>query len=158
MLTVNIICVGKLKEEYLRKAQSEYLKRLSSFCRGRVIEIPEFRLPDSPSAAEIEKGLISEGKALQAKCRGFSVALCIEGEEIDSPSLAKKLNYLATRGESELSFLIGGSYGLSDQIKRQSNMRLSMSPMTFPHQLARIMLLEQIYRAFSINGNGKYHK
>ena len=111
MQTVNIICIGKLKETYLRAAQAEYAKRLSAFCRLNIIEIPEYRLPVGPSTAEIEKGLSAEAREVQAKSRGFTISLCIEGEEIDSLSLAKKLRLLATRGESELSFLIGGSYG-----------------------------------------------
>lgn len=158
MQTVNLICVGKLKEDYLRAAQTEYEKRLSAFCRLNRIEVAEYRLPPAPSPAQIEKGLSAEGKCILEKCRGTLVALCIEGKEMSSPQLASFLEKCAITGESELSFIIGGSYGLSSEVKEKAGFHLSMSPMTFPHQLARIMLLEQLYRSYSINGNGKYHK
>ena len=158
MQTVNLICVGKLKEEYLRAAQAEYEKRLSAFCRLKLIEVPKHRLPSEPSPAQIEQGTAVEGKIILQKCRGSLIALCIEGKELSSLELASLLEKRAMNGESELSFVIGGSYGLSPEVKNASSQRLSMSPMTFPHQLARSMLLEQLYRAYSINGNGKYHK
>ena len=158
MLTVNIICIGKLKESYLRDACAEYVKRLGAFCRLNLVELPEHRLPAEPSAAEIARGLAAEGEAILQKCRGFVAALCIEGRECSSPQLAAKLAALALDGVSEVSFLIGGSFGLSEEVKRRADWRLSMSPMTFPHQLARVMLLEQVYRACSINAGGKYHK
>lgn len=158
MLTVNIICIGKLKEGYLRDASAEYVKRLGAFCRLNIVELPEYRLPSEPSAAEIAKGLAVEGEAIRQRCHGFVTALCIEGKECSSPELAAKLDRLTLDGVSEVSFVIGGSFGLAEEVKRRADWRLSMSPMTFPHQLARVMLLEQIYRACSISAGGKYHK
>lgn len=158
MLTIHLICIGKLKEEYLRQAQSEYQKRLSGYCRLNLIELNEHRLPDSPSEAEITRALESEGAEILRRSRGMLVALCIEGKTMSSPQLAQQIAGAMLDGRSEITFVIGSSYGLSDEVKRQAQLRLSMSPMTFPHQLARIMLLEQLYRALSINNNGKYHK
>ena len=158
MMSVHILCVGKLKEDWLRSAQAEYLKRLGAFCRPEVVEVPEYRLPEEPSPAQIQRGLEEEGRALLAKAAGTRIALCIEGKELSSPALSDWIFTAGTRGESEFSFLIGGSFGLSDTVKQSAALRLSMSPMTFPHQLARILLLEQLYRACSIHSNGKYHK
>ena len=157
MLTVNLICVGSLKERYWREACAEYVKRLSAFCNLTVLELPETRLPDRPSAAEIAKALEAEGKAILAKAGNSAVIpLCIEGRQLSSPGLAELLDGLALSGTSAVSFVIGSSYGLADPVKQRGIKRLSMSEMTFPHQLARVMLLEQIYRAFTINGNGTY--
>lgn len=158
MLTVQLICIGKLKEAYLREAQAEYVKRLGAFCKIDVLELPEYRLPDNPSPAQIEKGLAEEGKQILSKASGALIPMCIEGKELSSPALSQKIDRLALNGESAISFIIGGSFGLSDEVKSRGTLRLSMSPMTFPHQLARIMLLEQIYRAFQISSGGKYHK
>ena len=158
MLTVKLICIGKLKESYLRDAQAEYQKRLGAFCKIEVIELAEYRLPDNPSDAQIEKGLTEEGKAILAKASGTLIPMCIEGKMLSSTQLADRIAKIALEGESTLSFIIGGSFGLSDEVKSRGSLKLSMSPMTFPHQLARVMLLEQIYRAFQINVGGKYHK
>ena len=160
MLTVNIICVGNLKEQYWRDACAEYSKRLSGFCRFSVIEISESRLPKSCSEADITRVIQTEGERILEKIPSgsFVAAMCIEGKELSSPELAEKLAKIAVGGKSRVDFLIGGSYGLSDAVKRRADLRLSMSPMTFPHQLARVMLCEQIYRAFSINADTKYHK
>lgn len=159
MLTVNLICIGSLKERYWRDACAEYEKRLSVFCRLNIIELPESRLPDNPSPGELEKALAGEGERILQKA-GNSVVLplCIEGKELDSPALSDYLDSLMVGGTSAVSFVIGGSHGLSDAVKAAGVKRLSMSPMTFPHQLARVMLLEQVYRAFMIRANGKYHK
>lgn len=158
MLTVKLICIGKLKESYLRDAQAEYQKRLGAFCKIEVTELAEYRLPDNPSDAQIEKGLTEEGKAILAKASGTLIPMCIEGKMLSSTQLADRIAKIALEGESTLSFIIGGSFGLSDEVKSRGSLKLSMSPMTFPHQLARVMLLEQIYRAFQINVGGKYHK
>lgn len=158
MLTVKLICIGKLKESYLRDAQAEYQKRLGAFCKIEVTELAEYRLPDNPSDAQIEKGLTEEGKAILAKVSGTLIPMCIEGKMLSSTQLADRIAKIALEGESTLSFIIGGSFGLSDEVKSRGSLKLSMSPMTFPHQLARVMLLEQIYRAFQINAGGKYHK
>ena len=159
MLTVRILCVGKCKEKYWREACAEYGKRLSAFCRFEVLEVDEERLPERPSKAQIESGLEQEGKRLLQKAGSTPiVALCIEGKELSSPQLAQYVERAAVNGASSLAFVIGGSYGLAERLKGESWVKLSMSPMTFPHHLARVMLLEQIYRAFKIREGSSYHK
>lgn len=160
MRSITVLCVGKLKEAYLRAAAAEYQKRLSAFCRLSIVEVDEERLPDAPSPAQIQATLQAEGKRLLSHIpSGASVfALCIEGREMSSPDLASTLDRLALNGCSHTVFIIGGSWGLSDEVKQAATVRLSMSPMTFPHQLARVMLLEQLYRAGQISSGGKYHK
>ncbi len=158
MLTVQIIAVGKLKESWLREAMAEYGKRLGAFCRFTVTEVEEYRLPEDPSPAQIHKGLEEEGREiLRHVGKSPLVALCIEGKQRPSQGLAQLLEEVQQR-DSSICFVIGGSYGLSDAVKDAAFLRLSMSQMTFPHQLARVMLAEQIYRAFSISRGGKYHK
>ena len=160
MQHVTVLCVGKLKESYWRDAVAEYAKRLSAFCRFTVIEVDEERLPDAPSAAQIAHTLEEEGKRLLSRIPrdALTVALCIEGKTVSSEMLSARLSSWALDGKSHIVFVIGGSFGLSDEVKNAATLRLSMSPMTFPHQLARVMLLEQIYRAFQIASGGKYHK
>ena len=159
MVSVILLVVGKLKESYWREACAEYAKRLKAFCTFSIVELPESRLPDDPSPALIEKALEEEGEKLLAAAKGSAVIpLCIEGKELSSPQLAQRLEDLASRGVSSVSFIIGSSFGLAERVKRAGAVRLSMSPMTFPHQLARVMLCEQIYRAFQIQNHGKYHK
>ena len=160
MQKVTLICVGKLKEKFYAQATAEYAKRLSRFCKLEIVELPESRLSDSPSPAEISQALTAEAALIEAKLPKGSalVAMCIEGEELSSPQLAENMRQFAVSGVSNLTFLIGGSVGLFPAIKAQADFRLSMSPMTFPHHLARVMLLEQIYRAYQINAGTKYHK
>lgn len=159
MLNVRILCVGKLKEAYWRDACAEYAKRLKAFCSFSIVELPESRLPDDPSKALIDKALEEEGEKLLAAAKGSAmIPLCIEGKEMTSPKLASTLEDLASRGVSSVSFVIGSSFGLAEKVKQAGSLRLSMSPMTFPHQLARVMLCEQVYRAFQIQNHGKYHK
>lgn len=159
MLNIRVVCVGKLKETYWQDACREYAKRLGPFCRFSITEIGEARLPENPSQAQIGAALRAEGeKLLSAACGSTTVSLCVEGRMLSSPQLAKEIEMLALTGHSSLSFFIGSSFGLSEEVKRSSMLHLSMSPMTFPHQLARVMLCEQLYRAFQISGNGKYHK
>ncbi len=160
MLGVTLLAVGRLKESYLREACAEYAKRLGAFCKLQIVEVEEHRLPQNPSDAQIEAGLAAEGTALLQKIPGgsFVAVLCIEGNTLSSPQLARRIEALAQGGSSHLTFIIGGSHGLWQGIKSRADLRLSMSPMTFPHQLARVMLLEQIYRAMSISGGTKYHK
>ena len=160
MLNITIACVGKLKESYLRDACAEYAKRLSAFCRLQIAEVEEERLPDKPSDAQIAAALAAEGKRLLARVPAGAalIALCIEGKEMSSPELARRLEQLAVSGTSHVVLMIGGSWGLSDEVKSSAALRLSMSPMTGPHQLARVMLLEQLYRAMQISAGGKYHK
>lgn len=158
MLDVKIICIGKLKEKYWRDAVAEYTKRLSAFCRFSVVELNEARVPQDPNDAQIEKALEEEAKAVTAAVgRSTAYALCIEGKMLSSEQLASELNSAAVSGSSSLTFIIGSSHGLHESVKRLGK-RISMSPMTFPHQLARVMLCEQIYRAFSIQAGTKYHK
>ncbi len=160
MLTVNIICIGKLKESYLKEAIAEYSKRLSAFCKFSIIELSEYKLPDNPSESEISICLEKEGQSILSKIPkdSFVIPMCIEGKQFSSPELSKEIENISLSGKSSVSFIIGGSYGLSDEVKSQGKIKLSMSKMTFPHQLARVMLAEQIYRAFQISSNGKYHK
>lgn len=161
MLTVTVICIGKLKEEYLRMACGEYQKRLGAFCKLNLVELSEYKIPGNPSQAQIDKAIEEEGKDILSHIKPGNnavIPLCIEGKQLSSEGLADKMSQLALSGKSEIYFIIGGSFGLSDEVKRAGSLKLSMSPMTFPHQLARVMLLEQIYRAFQINTNGKYHK
>ncbi len=160
MFSVTVICEGRLKEKYLRDACDEYSKRLSAFCRLNIHELTPKRLSDNPSRGEIENALIAEGKEILSKIpSGAKVyAMCVEGRQMPSEKLAHELEKCAASGFSNAVFIIGGSFGLSDEVKNRADFRLSMSQMTFPHQLARIMLLEQIYRAFSIQNGGKYHK
>lgn len=160
MLSLTLICIGKLKEKYLRDASEEYKKRLGAFCRLNIVELTPKKLPDSPSEAQITAALIAEGKEIISKIPSDSkvYSMCIEGKQLSSTALAKEVELCALKGQSSVVFIIGGSFGLSDEVKKRSNFKLSMSEMTFPHQLARVMLLEQIYRAFQINSGGKYHK
>ena len=160
MLNVSIICVGKLKESYWREACAEYSKRLGAFCRISVIEVEEERLPEAPSHAQIDSCLRAEGKRLLARVPSGAAlwALCIEGERLSSTELAGRLEKLAVGGTSHVALAIGGSWGLSEEVKAVARLRISMSAMTFPHQLARVMLLEQLYRAMQISSGGKYHK
>ena len=146
-MKIDIICVGKLKEDYLKAAQKEYLKRLTPYGRFFVYEVQEGSLESE--AAKIEK-LLADGV--------FRIAMAIEGESISSMGFAQKLVHLGLNGKSHVAFLIGGSIGLSKDILHSCHLKLSFSAMTFPHQLARIMLLEQIYRAFRIIKNEPYHK
>ena len=160
MLQVTLLCVGRLKEAYWRDACAEYAKRLGGYCRLQVMEVEEERAPEAPSPAQIARLLEAEGKRLLARIPSGAavVALCVEGETVSSPRLAACLERLAVQGGSRVALIIGGSWGLSPQVKERAQMRLSMSPMTFPHQMARVMLLEQLYRAMQIRSGGKYHK
>lgn len=161
MMSINIIAVGKLKESYLRDAASEYSKRLSGFCRLKVIELPESRLSENPGEKEIQNALDSEAKLIDSYLNNgsaYNIAMCIEGKQLSSNELSAKINDAGINGKSTVNFIIGSSFGISPAIKNKADFRLSMSKMTFPHQLARILLLEQIYRAFQILNGGKYHK
>lgn len=160
MYNITVICVGKLKEKFYRDACSEYIKRLSRYCKLNLIELKEERLPETPSQAQIDAALAREADAIRSKLPQNSsiVPLCIEGRLCSSPELAQTLSTWSISGAKNLVFLIGSSYGLHASIKEQTFMRLSMSPMTFPHHLARVMLLEQIYRCFQILEGSKYHK
>ena len=160
MLNITIIAVGKLKEQYLRDASAEYQKRLSTLCKLNIVEINPEKLSDNPSAKEVENALNNEAKKIIEKIpKGAKVySMCIEGKQRTSEELSREIDNLALEGVSNIVFIIGGSFGLSDEVKKLSAFRLSMSKMTFPHQIARIMLLEQIYRATQISIGTKYHK
>ena len=159
MQRLHILAVGKLTEPWLAEGCAQYQKRIAPFGRLSITEIPEHRLPKNPSPAQIEKALEIEAaeirKKLPAKC--FSVALCLEGAALCSEKLAGLLDAAAMRSP-DAAFIIGSSHGLCASLKKQADFRLSFSPMTFPHQLARVMLLEQLYRCCSILNGGKYHK
>ena len=160
MLSVQLICVGKLKERFYSDAVKEYAKRLGIFCRLELIELPEERLGDRPSDAEIDSALEKEAQQIEKKLKrdGTLVCLCVEGIQMDSESFSKLLSDAEQSGRPRISFVIGSSYGLSPRIKNMADLRLSMSKMTFPHHLARVMLTEQLYRGFQIKEGTKYHK
>ena len=160
MLNITIIAIGKLKEQYLRDASAEYQKRLSASCKLNIVELTPEKLSDNPAAQEIENALTGEAKKIIEKIpKGAKVySMCIEGKQRTSEELSREIDNLALEGASNIVFIIGGSFGLSDEVKKLSAFRLSMSKMTFPHQIARIMLLEQIYRAMQISLGTKYHK
>ena len=160
MISVTIIAVGKLKEKFYKNACEEYLKRLQSFCKIKVIEIDEANVPEKASQNEIIAAVNLEGKRILSKIpdRSHIISMCIEGKQLDSIELSEYITEQCLTGTSSIIFIVGGSWGLSDDVKKASNYKLSMSKMTFPHQLARVMLCEQIYRAFQIANDGKYHK
>lgn len=160
MFEITLITVGKLKEKFYIAAAEEYEKRLKGYCSFRIIEIPETKLPDNPSAAEIAAGLSREAELIRAKIpkAAWFCVLTPEGKMLSSEDLAFKLADVKLSGKSSACFLIGSSFGMSDTLKAAANFRLAMSPMTFPHHLARIMVLEQLYRAEAIQAGSKYHK
>lgn len=159
MRNINIICIGKLKEKFFVDAVNEYKKRCSAYAKLSIIELDEHKLPDNPSMSVIEKSLETEGEKILSniKPNDFVFAMCIEGKEIKSEDLAKKLDDMSMT-HSTFDFIIGSSHGLSEKVKERADFKLSFSKMTFPHQLFRVMLCEQIYRAESILNGGKYHK
>ena len=161
MIKINIICIGKSKEKYFTDAVAEYAKRLTAFCKFSVIELNEERIrSNTPNEAQIAEVIEAEGRRILQKigASDYVAAMCIEGKLLSSEELSETLDKAALSGKSTVDFIIGGSYGLSDEVKRRADLSLSMSKMTFPHQLARVILSEQIYRAFEILTNGKYHK
>lgn len=160
MQNIRLIVLGRLKEEYLRAAVKEYEKRLCSVCRLETEQLEPVRLSALPSTAEIDAALKREAEMIKSAMakNAYTIAMCIEGKQLSSEQLANKLSEIAVSGKSAVNIIIGSSYGLSPEIKALSDLKLSMSAMTFPHQLARVMLLEQIYRAYSINSGKKYHK
>ena len=149
-----------MKERFYVDAAGEYMKRLGGYCKAEVVEIQEHRLPDNPSDAQIMRALEKEHALIAGKMLpgAMTTALCVEGVQLDSRGLSEMLADCAGRGTSRLVFAIGGSFGLHDSVKKSADIKLSLSKMTFPHNLARIILLEQLYRAFIISEGGKYHK
>ena len=160
MFNVTLLAVGKLKEKFYMEAVKEYEKRLSAFCKFKIIELPETRLPENPSRSEIDQGLAKEAvKIEEAIPKGaWFCVLTPEGKELSSEKLASRLDEIKLAGKSEACFLIGSSFGMAPEIKKKADFRLSFGPMTFPHHLMRVMALEQIYRAQSIEAGTRYHK
>lgn len=160
MMNVQLIVLGKLKEKYMKDFANEYEKRLSAYCKMTVVELEPVKLSDNPSQSEIDNALAKETKMIKDKIpkNSFIFSMCIEGKQMSSEELSQKMEDIALSGKNSVVFIIGNSFGLSKEIKQMSDFRFSMSKMTFPHKLARIMLTEQLYRGFSISNNGKYHK
>lgn len=160
MLHVKFICVGKMRERFYIDAFAEYTKRLGAYCRFSCAEPAEVRLPEAPSPAEIGAALEKEAMEIFRAIPqdAYVVALCVEGEALPSEAVAELLGNRENSGKPRLCFIIGGSYGLSETVKKRADLRLSMSEMTFPHHLARVMLAEQVYRGFKIKEGSKYHK
>ncbi|WP_449621013.1 23S rRNA (pseudouridine(1915)-N(3))-methyltransferase RlmH [Robertmurraya sp. Marseille-Q9965] len=159
-MNISIITVGKLKEKYLKQGIDEYLKRLSSYAKVEVIEVPDEKAPEELSETEMVQVKEKEGERILAKIHPdtYVIALAIEGKQKSSEELADTLDKLATYGKSKIAFVIGGSLGLSQQVLNRSDEKLSFSKMTFPHQLMRLILVEQVYRAYRINRGEPYHK
>ena len=159
-MNIQIICIGKLKEKYWTDAIAEYSKRLSRYCSLEIVELKESRLPDKAGPAEEEQVKTEEGKAILKAIKDgtYVVTLEILGKQLSSTELADKMESLSIEGKSNVAFVIGGSLGLSDEISRRADYKLSFSKMTFPHQMMRVILLEQIYRGFKIIKNEAYHK
>jgi len=160
MFEITLIAMGKLKEKFYLNAAAEYEKRMKGYCQFKIIELPETRLPENPSHAEINTGLEKEADLILAKIpkSAWFCTLTPEGKMLSSEALADKLSNVKNSGKSSACFLIGSSFGIAQRIKDKADFKLSMSPMTFPHHLARIMVLEQLYRAESIQAGSKYHK
>ncbi|MFC0273092.1 23S rRNA (pseudouridine(1915)-N(3))-methyltransferase RlmH [Metabacillus herbersteinensis] len=159
-MNISIVSIGKLKEKYLKHGIDEYLKRLTVHAKVEIIELADEKAPENLSGTEMEQVKNKEGERILAKLSEDThvIALAIEGNMKSSEQLAKDLDKLATYGKSKVAFVIGGSLGLSEVVMKRANDTLSFSKMTFPHQLMRLILVEQIYRAFRINGGGPYHK
>lgn len=159
-MPVTIVCVGKLREKFFADAAEEYLKRLKRIMPVSVVELPDEPEPAQPSEKLNEAVMKREGERMLAKIgqQDYVIAMCIDGKQFESPELAKKLQGLFTQGKSHITFLIGGSLGIHPDVLKRANERMSMSKMTFPHQLARVMLLEQLFRAAKINAGERYHK
>lgn len=160
MLNVKLICVGRMRERHYIEAFEEYRKRLAAYCRLDLTEISEQRLPEDPSPAQIRSALEREGSEILKAIPqdAFVIALCVEGTQMPSEGMAELISSRENSGKPRLCFLIGGSFGLSESVKARADRKLSMSQMTFPHHLARVMLAEQLYRGFKIREGSRYHK
>ena len=160
MLNIKLICVGRMREKFYIDAFREYQKRLQGYCRLELTELPEERLGENPSAAGIQNALTKEGQEIlkNVPADAYLVALCVEGRQMPSEGVAGLIAGRENSGKPKLCFVIGGSFGLSEAVKARADLRLSMSEMTFPHHLARVMLIEQVYRGFKINEGARYHK
>lgn len=158
-MNINIICAGKIKEKYFTAAIAEYSKRMSRFAKFNIIELADEKIPDNASEKEEEAIKDKEGKAMLSKIKDsdYVIAMCIEGQQLDSVELSQRIERIAMSASS-IVFVIGGSLGLSDEVKKRAQLRLSFGRITLPHQLMRVVLCEQIYRAFKISRNETYHK
>ena len=159
-MRISIVCVGKIKEKYLKLGIDEFSKRLSKYCKLEVIELDDEKAPENLSDKEMLMTKEKEGKKILSKIKdnAYVIALAIDGKNLSSEELADNINNLGVRGTSHIVFVIGGSLGLSDEVLKRANYKLSFSKMTFPHQLMRLILLEQVYRAYRINNGEPYHK
>ena len=159
MLNVKIYVTGTLKEQYYKDAIAEYKKRLNAYCKLEIIEYKEYKLPDDPSERQIEQALLAEGEKILSDIspRAYKIAMCVEGKQLSSEEFAVKLDEIAT-SHGEVAIIIGSSFGLSEELKRACDFRMSVSKMTLTHQMLRVWLVEIIYRCLSIARGGKYHK
>ena len=159
-MRINIVCVGKIKEKYLKLGIDEFKKRLSKYCKLEIIELEDEKAPENLSDKEMLMIKEKEGKKILSKItdNSYVIALAIDGKNLSSEELAQTINKLGVRGVSNITFVIGGSLGLSDEVLSRADYKLSFSKMTFPHQLMRLILLEQVYRAYRINNGEPYHK
>ena len=160
MLAVKFICVGRMREKFYIEAFGEYTKRLQSLCKFEIVEPNEQRLSDNPSEKEIKAALDREAQDIMKAIPNdaYVVAMCVEGKQMPSEGMGELIAARENSGKPKLCFVIGGSFGLADSVKQRADMKLSMSKMTFPHHLARVMLIEQLYRGFKINEGSRYHK
>jgi len=159
-MKITILCVGKVKEKFYREGIDEFTKRLSRYCKLEIIEVPDEKTDENASETEIRLIKEKEGEKLlkNIKDDAYVISLCIDGKQLDSESLSEKIEKLGIQGTSHIYFIIGGSLGLADEVIKRSDYKLSFSPMTFPHQLMRLILLEQIYRSYRIMNHEPYHK
>lgn len=157
MIKIRLIAVGKVKEKYFQEGVLEYAKRLSAYCEFSIIEVKEENCKN-PSDADIKKIMQIEGERIEKVIKGYPIALAVEGRKLTSEGLAKTISDLALRGNGDISFIIGGSYGIDERVKKLCKEKISFSDMTFPHTLMRVMTAEQLYRAFTINAGTEYHK
>ena len=160
MLNIKLICVGRLREKFYIDAFDEYARRLSAYCKFECVELNEVKLGDKPSDKEIENALVRESADIEKAIPkdAYVIAMCVGAKQLKSEELAQKINSLAISGRGKICFIIGGSFGMAERVKKRADMRLGMSAMTFPHHLARVMLTEQIYRSFKIIEGSRYHK
>ena len=157
MIKIKLVAVGKVKEKYFTEAILEYSKRLNGYCEFTLVEVKEENFKN-PSASEIKKIMQVEGERIEKAIKGYPIVFAIEGKKVSSEGLAQKIKTLTDRGEGEITFIIGGSYGVDERVKNLCKERTSFSDLTFPHTLMRVIAVEQIYRAFSINAGSEYHK
>lgn len=160
MLGVKLICVGRMREKFYIDAFAEYARRLSAYCKFECVELQETKLPEQPSDKEIAAALCKEALDIEKAIPkdAYVIAMCVEAKQLESRELAEHIQSLAVSGRGRICFVIGGSFGMAQSVKKRADMRLGMSKMTFPHHLARVMLAEQIYRCFKINEGSRYHK